>query len=455
MFKSDWLKRGHCGAPRRAGLLDIVGMDAGETSPAHGLLDRLAGEAVPVRLRLGEGAGGVRRPDDSSASLHQGAEAFLPLLGRALGALARRDVGDHHADPVARSPAPRLSERVEAGLEVSGLVLTQVAGRLDVDVGDGPTAIDDLTELRLQRVPQLRHDLPDAHARRGAQRAFAHFGERAVDMPDAQGAIEESKADRGVLQHAFEERLTDAMLATASDSDEPEHPEGQDETDHRGATQQVVRGAVALGRGDALVSGLLQACDLNADAVHQCLADVRLDVVDARCRSGCSVGFDPSRGFADPIFDEVRQWLRLGAAERHDGVQVRCHGGEAGAVGGEVLVLAGDDETTLTGFDVLEGGEEAFRSDDQRVVMPRSRVELAVAQVPPGYDGERRDQHCGSEPPEPSQAVPQADLVASSFIYNFGHGSSFSPSSPVLGRQRGSFWWPVWSLVGGSAVYLA
>ena len=322
---------------------------------------------------------------------------------------------------------------------MSGLVLTQVAGRLDVDVGDGPTAIDDLTELRLQRVPQLRHDLPDAHARRGAQRAFAHFGERAVDMPDAQGAIEESKADRGVLQHAFEERLTDAMLATASDSDEPEHPEGQEETGHRGATQHVVRGAVALGRGDALVSGLLQACDLNADAVHQCLADVRLDVIDAGCRSGCSVGFDPFRCFADPIFHEGRQRLRLGAAERHDGFQVRCHGSESGAVGGEVLVPAGDDEAALAGLDILQRGEEAFRGDDQRVVVPRGRVELAVAQVPPGRDSERREQHCGSHPPEPSQAVPQADLVAFSYIYSVGHGSPFSPSSPVLGRQHGLF----------------
>ena len=120
------------------------------------------------------------------------------------------------------------------------LILPQVADRRDVHVGERPATFHDFSELAFQRGPQLWDNLPDAHARRRAERAFAHLGERTVDVPDPQGSVEKTKTDWGVFEHSVQERLAGAMLATPLDSDKAEPGKGQDETNHGQCTQQIV-----------------------------------------------------------------------------------------------------------------------------------------------------------------------------------------------------------------------
>ena len=59
-------------------------------------------------------------------------------------------------------------------------------------------------------------------------------------MPDPERAIEEAEADRCILEHAVEQGLAGAVLATALDRHIAEARTGQDEPHDRSGAQDVV-----------------------------------------------------------------------------------------------------------------------------------------------------------------------------------------------------------------------
>ncbi len=263
---------------------------------------------------------------------------------------------------------------------------------LHLDVDEGAASREDARELRLQHRPHLRRHLPERPPRCGTQRPFAHGRERPVDMTDAQAGIEKAQADRSVFEHGVEQLLAPLLFAPATHRDEPERTASGKEPQHGSRTQPGVSAPGPSDVAQPLHRRTLQSGDLGPGLVHAALPDPRLDPIHGRTGTAAAIKRDVLDGPGQAPIDQPGQNVGIGADLAANRGDVGGHDGEGGAVGIEEAIVAGDHETTLPRFDVLQLRKQVLQGVGQRDLPFHLPFMLLVAQVAPDRRPQRHDQ---------------------------------------------------------------